>query len=329
VGDRILITGATGFVGRHFVSHLLTTSDRTMTLALRHASQCQSEWQDNVRIRLAETGPIETSTALDSALSDVSDVVHLAGLAHAPRTRGAAPFAAANTSATQRLTEAASRHGIRSFIHLSSLAAITKNASEVPVDDTTFDPTGMPYGASKHDAERSVEPLAHQGILAVSLRPPLVVGPDARGNWAALQKLASTGLPLPLASVRNKRSLIGIKNLVDALSLLSSGAFGADHSGNYCIADDDPMSLVDIVSLLREGMGLPPSLLPFPPTILTMLAGLAGRGQMANGLFGDLAVDAHRFNAVFGFKPRQSLAQAIQESGALYYMKNISRPQTT
>lgn len=208
-------------------------------------------WRDDNRIRIVVTGPIETASNLDVALAGVSTVVHLAGLAHVPRSqRSEDRFILANATATERLVAAASDKGVGTFIHMSSLAVVTPNASPTVVDDSSDEGAVTPYGRSKRIAERHVLELAKTGTLAVSLRPPLVVGADARGNWALLQRLAATGLPLPFAGVGNRRSLIGVETLAQAVAHLSAKRWPTEKSGNYCIADAEPMPLPQIVALL-------------------------------------------------------------------------------
>ena len=321
---RILITGATGFVGRHLVPHLLASTDEQLTLSVRSKKDCPSDWRADQRINLVETGPLQTSKHLTDALEGVASVIHLAGLAHVAGSPDPALFAQANGVATRRLSIAAAEHGVRTFIHLSSLAAITRNATELTIDDATVGAISTPYGQSKSDAEKHVSSLVAQGVFAVSLRPPLVVGFDAKGNWRALQRLAATGLPLPLASADNRRSLIGIHTLVEALALLAVGRWNSTKSGNYCIADERPLALSTIIELLRGGMGLRPGTFPFPPSILVAAAKVAGKNHMAAALLGNLEVDASRFGREFRFSGSQTLEDAITESGRLYlqHVKN-------
>lgn len=314
----ILITGATGFAGRHLVRHLLHAG-RPLILAVRRADSCPRAWRGHPGIRIVETGAIETASGLGQALDGAAAVVHLAGLAH---VAGAAAtqtsFDAANDAATERLARAAADAGIATFIHLGSIAAVAPNAAPAIVDDDTGGEPVTPYGRSKLAAEHHVCALAQKGAFAVSLRPPLIVGPDARGNWGALQRLAATGLPLPFASVRNRRSLIGVDSLAGAIRHLLATPWPAALSGSYCVADEESLSLPRIVSELRSGMGMQPRLVSFPPAILYAAARLAGRERLAAGLLGDLVVDASRFRKTFGFEELRGLPAAIRNSGALY-----------
>lgn len=314
--DRILITGATGFVGRHLVANLVAARQR-LVLAVRDADACPAEWRSNPDIRIVETGPLETAPGLDGLLAGAGTVVHLAALAHA-RQQSAAPFMTANAVATQRLCRAAETGGARRFIHLGSIAAITGNVSGSVVDDGTTAAPTTAYGRSKLEAERHVAALAGKGMFAVSLRPPLVVGAEAKGNWSALQKIAASGLPLPFASVRNRRSMLDVALLVRAIALLCARDWPVDLSGGYCIANRDAMALPEMVAGLRQGMGLPARLVAFPPALLAAALRISGRQRIAAGLFGTLEVDGSRFGRVFGLEERRSLAEAVGESGRLY-----------
>jgi UDP-glucose 4-epimerase len=310
-----VITGATGFVGRHLVAHL-AAAGRPMVLAVRSAAACPPPWRADPRIRIAETGPLETASGLETLLAGADMVVHLAGLAHVNGAAATeAAFMAANAGATQALALAAARAGTPAFIHLGSLAAITENASPALVDDDTDGEPQTAYGRSKRAAEAHVRELAGRGVFAVSLRPPLIVGAEAKGNWRALQRLAATGLPLPFARVGNARSMVGIATLTQAIAHLCARDWPGEASGDYCIADREALSLPEIVTALRRGMGLPPRLFPLPPALLSGTARLLGRERQAAGLLGTLRVDASRFRRTFGFTEPQGLTEAIEESG--------------
>lgn len=318
MAQRILITGATGFIGRYLVKRFLSL-EKPLTITLREANSCPQDWRNHERIIVVETGPLETATNLSEALEDASIVVHLAGLAHVkPSAETNDRFIAANTTATERLTRAAASRGVRTFIHMSSLAAITPNASSTIVDDTTNSFPLTPYGRAKLEAEKHVLGLSDKGVLAISLRPPLVVGAEAKGNWGALQWLAATGLPLPFSNIGNKRSLIDIGSLVAAVELLCTGEWSLENSGDYCIADDEDLSLPRIVTELRRGMHMPPRLFYFPTAAFHAIGWMFNRQQMVAGLLTDLQVDSSRFRTTFGFKQPRSLVASITESGMRY-----------
>lgn len=320
----IFVTGATGFLGRHVVEHLLTTG-RKLVLAVRDAGRGPPEWTGNPDVTIIEVGELGPDTSFGDCLEGTVAVIHLAGLAHLPGADGPdaeARFMDVNAGTTEMLARAARRAKVGTFVHLSSLAAIVPNAvAEVINDKTDLGPVTA-YGRSKRLAEEHVRKLAEDGVFAVSLRSPLIVGADARGNWALLQALAATELPLPFASVRAQRSFIGVEALCEAIALLTREAWPPHLSGDYCIADPEPLSLPEVTRLLRKGMGKPGRLFPCPPALIEMAGALAGRRRQVAGLIGELKVDASRFCQAFGFQPQSSLRDAIMRSGADYMRKS-------
>jgi UDP-glucose 4-epimerase len=322
-GLRIFVTGATGFLGRHLVNRLLGLG-HAPTLAVRDRAACPPGWRSDARLKIVATGPLEGASGLDVSLADHHAVIHTAGLAHvAPADPAAAEaaFMRANAEATERLARAARHAGISRFVHVSSLSAITPNAAEAVVDDHT---TGWrpetAYGRSKLAAEQALE--AERGnMLGVSLRPPLIVGADAPGNWHSLQRLAASGLPLPFANVANRRSLVGADGLAEMIAVLCGAAWPAGSSGSYCVAEGKPASLRDMIAELRAGMGLPARLFAFPAPLMRSTLRLAGRQRQADGLFGDLVVDDSRFRRTFlagRARDGEDLLGAIRRAGAGY-----------
>lgn len=328
--NRILITGASGFVGGHLVSRYREFG-HLLTLTVQDKKRCEPDWLKDPDIRVVESGPLEHSEALEDAFQDVSNVVHLAGLAHVIDSGDGRlaldSFMAANGTTTARLVDAAlAVKTVKAFVYLSSIAAIAENSANQIVSDNSSQIPVTPYGQSKRAAELHLERLVRQGIFAAALRPPLIFGPAAKGNWGRLLKLSRSGLPLPFGAAHNKRSMISVETMTEAIVHLTSKSWSSSKSGNYCVADSGTISLAEIVTELRHGMNVPQRMFAFPAPILYGLARLAMSKRRVAGLLGELEVDSTRFNEEFGFRPTQTLLESVYRCGvASRAMESLSR----
>jgi nucleoside-diphosphate-sugar epimerase len=293
---------------------------RTLVLTVQDKARCEPDWLDKPNIHLVETGPLEHCESLEEAMRDVSDIVHLAGLAHVigPHDRRISldAFMAANERTTAKLVDAALEVGtVKTFIYLSSIAAIAENSANHVVSDNSPQMPVTPYGQSKRAAELHLDRLTQRGILAVALRPPLIFGPTAKGNWARLLRLSRSGLPLPFGAALNRRSMISVDTMTEVIVHLTSRSWSSAKSGSYCVADSGTISLARIIAELRRGMNIPNRMFAFPAPVLYGLARLAMSKRRVAGLLGDLEVDGARFNDTFGFEPSQTLCQSVYLCG--------------
>jgi UDP-glucose 4-epimerase len=311
----ILVTGAGGFVGRHLVQRL-TELERPMRLALRSAASALPQWRDSRLIDIVETGDLAAPRRLDAALAHVDTVVHLAGLAHAPRAAETA-FYRANDEATSVVVAAARRHGARRFIHLGSIAALCGHASSRVISDATVAAPVTAYGRSKYAAEAHVSGFGQEGrTMAVTLRPPLIVAADAPGNWGRLQRLADSAMPLP-SSADNRRSYVSITTIVEAIAHLVTAPPDPARSGAYCIADDEPLSLSQVLAELRAAMGRPRRTLELQHRVWSGLRAVPPLRRTIDSLAGDLVIDPSRFFQTFPIQPA-SLRREIGKAGEVY-----------
>jgi UDP-glucose 4-epimerase len=310
---RILVSGATGFIGRHLV-HVLEARGHSLTILTRqpgHAVRSRRLFP-----RIAEV--LLTDLEDNGPFWPYNAVVHLAGLSQVHQnadTETGSALSAANTELTARLVRYALRSSVTKFIHMSSVLAVAGNKATRTVDDNCEPAPDTEYGRSKLAAEDHVRHFAQAGRLGVSLRPPMVIGSNAKGNWARLMRLASSPMPLPLAGLSNRRSIISIDSLCDAIVHLVEVEFKAEVSGQYAVADVPATSVSEMVSLLREGMGQPRRLLRIPPVVLVAAMRCARMGRRADSITGELVVDPHRFFETFGFQPRWDAHQAIKSYG--------------
>ncbi|MEP9396833.1 NAD-dependent epimerase/dehydratase family protein [Mesorhizobium sp. KR2-14] len=313
---RILVTGSSGFVGGHLLSRL---AEDGHDIAIATRSPLANTFGRAETIVVGGLGP---HTDWSRALDGCDAVIHLA--AQVPG-RGVTPgdFDKVNNLGTARLTEQAFEAGVKLFVHLSSVLAVADNSSGAPVSgDTLLRGPGNPYGLSKLAAESHVASFSRQGRGGISIRAPLVYGWNAKGNWALLQRLAASGLPLPFAAVRNRRSLIAVDNLADAIAtVVNAPLIDQERGGVYAVADSESVSLAELIGWLRQGMKRSPGLWAFPESGLRALLGAAGQGRVARSLLGDLEVDSSRFRAAFRWAPPLTAREAICASAERYLLE--------
>lgn len=293
---KILITGATGFVGRHLSVRLLRDGHE---LVLQGARSVPAGGPASRGVR---TGPLEAYNNWEDLLAGVDLVVNLAARAQvvddsSPDSEGAA--VGANVTAVQKLTEAMVEHGVTRLVHFSTIKA----RSEEGV-----------YGRTKLAGEKGVQEWSRRtGGRAVVIRPPMIYGPQRADNLEKLVRLIERRLPLPIASVRNRRSVLAIENCVDAIARVVERGLPAG-AGTYEVCDDGEVSLPDIVRALAEGLRIPVLMLPFPPNLLRRALSLAS-AKVAESLFGDLTLDNSSFSEQFGWKPLLSTTEGLQRMG--------------
>jgi UDP-glucose 4-epimerase len=212
------------------------------------------------------------------------------------------------------LIEQAVSSGARQFVLISSLSAVSDNSSSVPINEQTLPEPSSSYGRSKLAGESHMVMFEGRDRTAITLRPPIVYGAGAQGNWLLLQRLAATGVPLPFGSINNCRTLIAAENLVDAIFHVVSAR--EPTTGTFLVSDGESISLREILTWLRRGMGIPPRLVPIPSSALNALLRAVGRERIAKSLLGDLQVDSSLFGNTFGWAPQLHPSEAIVRSGA-------------
>lgn len=299
---KIFVTGANGFVGSHLVDGLSDAGHE-----VRGSSRSRFDGFD-------ETKHIVAGADDDFAplIADVDLVIHAAGVAHNP-TRDPQElrnlFEKGNRDWTRSLASAVDDSEVRGMIHISSIAAAGDYNAGNDKLETLSD-----YGRSKFEAEPAVTALEASGKLGVNLRPPLIYGKGTKGNWAKIQGLAATSLPLPFATVNNERSYLGIDQLCGAVNAIIEKLDHEELSGTYEIADDELVSLKEVVSALRSGFGKAPRLVPFPSGLMKRVLESLGKTQMAKGLFDDLKLNTSPFKKAFDWAPSETTLAGMARS---------------
>ena len=297
---KILVTGASGFVGARLVAELLRRGHQVVA-----PMRSPRPWAGVDTPAIGDLGP---DTDWSAALSGCEAVVHSAARAHVLDDKSADPlalFRRVNRDGTLHLAQQARQAGIRHFVFISTIKV---NGESTPPDrpfraEDAINPQDA-YGMAKAEAEAGLRAL--DGMVLTILRPPLVHGPGAKGNLAVLIKAIAKGIPLPLALVRNRRSMVGVDNLADAV------AFLVDHrpAGTFLIRDEGDVSTAHLIRTLASAMGRTPLLLPVPPFLLTLAARVLGRRAMAERVLGSLLVDDTPLRAL-GWTPPLSLPAGL------------------
>jgi nucleoside-diphosphate-sugar epimerase len=304
----ILVTGATGFVGRRLVSRLIADG-----VAVRSAVRRPGELVGDT----VEVGDIGPDTDWSRALEGVDAVVHLAGRAHVlgHEADALASFRRVNSAGTARLAAQAEQAGVRRFVLISSVKAAAESSGERALAETDPPRPLTPYGISKLEGEQALQAAART-METIILRPPLVYGPKVRANFRSLLLLLDSGLPIPLGSVRNRRSLIALDNLADAI-VISLNAHRL--SGRiFYVSDGAPLSTPALIRGLATALGTPARLFPFPTILLATAAAALGRREQAESLLGSLVVDDSAFRAATGWRPPLDQAAAFLQVASWY-----------
>ena len=298
------VTGASGFIGRALVRRLREGGWRVLPACRNRVTPAGAgigNWPELSESRLAR------------ALEGVDAVYHLAGLTEAARGVSTAQFDAVNKQLTLRMYGAARAAGVSTFIWLSTIKVLGDVASEPLRPDAPHAPIGD-YSLSKAHTERELLALESAATKLVIVRPPLVYGPGVKGNFAALMRLCGTGLPLPFAGARARRSLLGLANLVDFLARLPSANLRGADVLHVCDARD--WRVCDLVARLQKLHGHAPRQFPLARSLARTLAAPLGLSGAVSRLFDPLRVDAQGSQRRLGWQPPHTAQDLLKETVA-------------
>jgi UDP-glucose 4-epimerase len=299
----VLVTGATGFIGREVVRRLSGSGWR-----VRAAARGVPEGLSGPGVECC-TLPDLGKIVWRPLLTGVTHVVHLAGIAHAEATISEDTYMEINAHSVRRLAQAARSANVKRIVLMSSVRAQTGPVADHVVSERDEPAPTDAYGRSKLAAERALpEVLDGSATEWVALRPVLVYGDGAKGNMRALVRAARSPWPLPFANIRNRRSIVSVANVASAAehALREPACAG----GVFLVADGDPLSVADMVRVLREGLGRPARLVPVPKAPIGAAMKLAGKGAAWERLTGNLVADTSALIAT-GWKPVETTREGL------------------
>ncbi|PTU78579.1 NAD-dependent dehydratase [Pseudomonas indoloxydans] len=317
---RILLTGATGFLGRALLKELLYR-EHEVTAAVRHASPVVKGLRSYPIVDIGGT------TDWLPALQGIEVVVHAAARVHVVRERHPDPLAEyrhVNVDGTLRLARQAVASGVRRFVFISSIKVNGEStllgkpflAGDVPAP-------ADPYGVSKLEAEQGLMRLADEaGMELVIIRPPLVYGPGVKANFLSMMRWLHKGVPLPFGAIHNRRSLVALDNLVDLIVTCIEHHAAANQT--FLVSDGEDLSTSELLRRMGAVLGRPARLLPVPSWLLQAGAAALGKQALSQRLCGSLQVDIGKTRELLGWTPPLSIDEALRKT-AKHFLEQQSK----
>ena len=319
---KILVTGATGFIGEAVLQKLKDDRHKNIVALVRELS-------DKLCPEIPQiiTGDLGSKTDYSEALNNVDIIIHSAARAHIMDDAVADPlteFRKVNTDGTLTLAHQAVTSGVKRFIFISSI----KVNGEETQPNNSFRPDDIftstdPYGISKQEAEQGLLALAKvTGLEVVIIRPPLVYGPGVRANFAAMMQWVEKGRPLPLKSIKNQRSLIALDNLVSFIIHCINHPKAANEV--FLVSDNEDVSTPELLQKVAKALNKKARLLPVPIFMMSFAAKLIGKGAVMNRLFGSLQIDSSKARNLLGWEPVISMDDQLKKTADAYlYEKTV------
>ena len=309
---KVLITGATGFVGKALCERLIRDKYQVVA-AIRKSSNLNAL---SIEICNISVDDISVNTDWKVGLKDVKSVVHLAARVHVMNDTVSDPlyeFRKTNFEGTMQLAKGCVKAGVKRFVYLSTIKVhgeesfhgqpFTENDTTTQIKD--------PYGISKQETESALLDLSKKsGMEVVIIRPPLVYGPGVKANFFNMMKWLYRGVPLPFGSIKNKRSLIGLDNLVDLIVTCMEHPSAANQI--FLASDGEDLSTTELLKRVSAAMNKSSRLLPVPQKLIEFSLKFIGKDDLSRRLCGSLQVDISKARKLLNWSPSTSVDHGIE-----------------
>jgi UDP-glucose 4-epimerase len=300
----VLVTGANGFVGRNIVPVLTSNG-----MIVRQAMRKPSSYANTVII-----DAIGSETNWEEALVGVDAVLHLAARVHHPREEHATNiYRSINTDGTLHLARCAAKAGVSQFIYVSTVLVNGANTDGRPPfrEEDPVMPRGV-YGLSKAAAEAGLKAMAKDMEMSITvIRPPLIYGAGALGNFRLLVTAVKRGIPLPFGSIRNRRAFLGVGNL--SSFVIHRLAHPGGKFDIFLVADDEQVSTPEFVRRIAKALGKKPRIIPFPTFAVKALLRISGRSEANDSVGGSLEIETSKALKT-GWRPQLSLNEGLRSA---------------
>ncbi|WP_425918250.1 NAD-dependent epimerase/dehydratase family protein [Acinetobacter sp. TSRC1-2] len=311
---KILITGATGFVGKTLVRKLSENRIYSLVLLSRKMNDQSPDHIKQVISRQPE------QTFAEPIPENIDVIIHLAGRAHMLNDQSSNPliaFREVNVEGTLQLAHQALEKKVKRFIFMSSIGVNGSTTENEPFTESSLPQPHADYAVSKLEAEEALTALFKDSETElVIIRPPLVYAAHAPGNFARLLKLVMTNLPLPFAGTKNKRTFVALDNLVDFIQTCIEHPNAANQT--FLVADNESLSTRELVQYLKQGMQKKPHFIYIPQPLMKLGAACLGKSKLYEQLFESLEVDTNKAKKLLGWTAPYSAKQAMLQTGQHY-----------
>jgi nucleoside-diphosphate-sugar epimerase len=320
MSEAVLVTGASGFVGKAVCRALLHAG-----YAPRAGLQYRARWPElqaaaTALSDFAVIGDLGACPNLNDALESVAVVVHLAARVHIMDDAAVDPlkeYRRVNLDGTEALAQAAVKHGVRRIVFVSTAKVNGESTFAIPFTEEDPPDPQDPYGVSKWEAEEALRSIgARTGIEIVIVRPPLVYGAGVSANFLRLIKLVGRGLPLPLPDTHNRRSLVCVGNLADFLVKCVGHPEAANET--FMVTDGEDVSTRELIVRLASALGRTARFLPVPEFAIRLAARLAGKEAAVDRLLGSLVIDSGKARQRLGWTPPVTLDNGLALTARWY-----------